>query len=127
MSIAHIIDKIKSKIAIDKFVFIYSFIIVVVAISAFVLGRISVNPKAVPIEALAIKGNQSRQVEYPASEDVGHAISQAGKQYLASKNGKLYYKVGCSGAKRISPKNIVYFNSASEAEYDGYKPDPKCK
>jgi len=42
--------------------------------------------------------------------------------YVASKNSKLYHRVGSSAANRISPANKVYFQSKAEAESKGFQP-----
>lgn len=47
--------------------------------------------------------------------------------YVASKNGKTYYPVSCSGARRIKEGNRVYFTSTSEAEQRGYTLSKTCK
>ncbi len=47
--------------------------------------------------------------------------------YVASRGGTSYYLPSCSGAKRISEKNKIYFESKVEAERLGYKPAKTCK
>jgi len=49
------------------------------------------------------------------------------KRYVASKNGKLYYSLGCSGAKRISEKNKIWFATSEEAEKSGFTFSSSCK
>jgi hypothetical protein len=46
--------------------------------------------------------------------------------YLASKNGTKYYLPTCSGAKRISETNKVWFPSAAAAAAAGYTPAANC-
>ncbi len=43
-------------------------------------------------------------------------------EYVASKWGKYFYSPRCREARRIKPKNRVWFNSWAEAEKAGYKP-----
>ena len=130
MSITDFTNKIKGIEKFDSFTLLYLFIVVFVGISAFGLGRLSV-------------GNVVKSaVFYPQSEgiiqtepQIGKIVSQQGvplnndsteKRYLASKNGKLYYSVGCSGAKRIAEKNIIWFSTTTEAELAGYKVSTSC-
>jgi len=47
--------------------------------------------------------------------------------YVASKNGKLYYKPSCPTVKRIKEENKVWFTTALEAEKAGYKLSTSCK
>ncbi len=46
---------------------------------------------------------------------------------VASKNGTKYYFVACSGAKRISEENKIYFATSSEAQKAGLSPAASCK
>ncbi len=52
--------------------------------------------------------------------------AETGK-YVASRGGTVYYLPTCSGAKRISEKNKIWFTSKEEAERLGYKPSKSCK
>ena len=46
--------------------------------------------------------------------------------YVASKNGTKYYSTGCSGAKRIKDANKVFFETANDAEAQGYSRASGC-
>jgi hypothetical protein len=48
-------------------------------------------------------------------------------KYVASKNGKVFHTADCSNAKRISPDNLVTYNSREDAEKDGKRPCKICK
>lgn len=48
-------------------------------------------------------------------------------QVVASKNGTKYHLPTCPGAKQISDKNKITFNSAEEARAAGYSPASNCK
>ena len=48
-------------------------------------------------------------------------------QFVASKNGKKYFTVGCSAAKTIKEENKVYFGSQDEAKKAGYEASTMCK
>ena len=46
---------------------------------------------------------------------------------LASKHGKKYYYLWCSGINNISFKNRIYFKDKTEAERVGYTLSSTCK
>ena len=48
-------------------------------------------------------------------------------KYVASKNSKVFHKPECSSANRISPKNLVGYNSRDEAIRAGKRPCKICK
>lgn len=130
MSIPNIIDKIKSKTGIDKLTLFYVTIIVGVGVGAFGLGRlsvldtgnvkgdISVTETGNLLENMASnKGDNSAEKEQGTQE----------KRYVASKNGKMYYSVGCSGGNRIKAENQIWFSTQSDAEKSGYTLASSCK
>lgn len=139
MSIPNIFNKIKSKFDIDKFTFMYFCIIVLVGFSSFGLGRLSVKsdisssnqiitqkveqtnvkPKELN-ESILIKKNEL------LPEFKNRELEQE-KKFVASKNGKLYYSLGCKAANRIKPENEVWFRSESDAIKSGYSASTSCK
>jgi len=130
MSIHNLIDKIKSKTGIDNMTFVYLLIIVGVGISSFGLGRLSVSDNSttkdnnMPIKQL------EGSTEGLNTKDGNTLITQvngAEKRYVASKNGKMYYSIGCSGANRIKPENEVWFATKEQAEKSGYALASACK
>ncbi len=153
MSIQNFLDKIKGIGSVDKVTVLYLFIMVIVGISSFSLGRLSVNASdslqreaGISVsagQASAIASGQSAGSQLPIGKKPATGItsvsgtsqtsassivqSQAGKNYVASKSGKLYYTVTCSGAKRIADKNKIYFSTTAEAEKSGYKFATYCK
>jgi len=46
--------------------------------------------------------------------------------YVASKTGKNYYFISCSGVKRIKEENRVFFNTKEDAENRGLIPSKTC-
>lgn len=46
---------------------------------------------------------------------------------VASKNGSKYYLISCSGAKRISEANKIYFATEQDAKDAGLSPSSTCK
>ena len=127
MSIPNLFHKIKSKIDIDKVAFMYLFIIVGVGIGSFGLGRLSTY------DTYGLNGSNlglNSTNNAPVKEDLiapKEVFSQGEKRYVASKNGKMYYSIGCSGAKRINPENEVWFGTASDAEKSGFTRASSCK
>lgn len=130
MSIPDSLDKIKGKINFDKTTVMYLFIIVGVGIGSFGLGRISVDyQKTEGINLATDKINNSILSQNANSNTIvlGAQEKQQGKRYVASKNGKMYYPLGCSGANRIKPENEVWFSTKEEAEKSGFTLSTTCK
>jgi len=127
MSIPNFINKIKGKINIDKFTFLYLIIIISVGISSFFLGRISSGIKEGEREGELLISENDKGIQYIDSSNEISTESQIEKRYVASKNGKMYYSLGCSGAKRIKPENEVWFSTKEEAEKSGYSLSSLCK
>jgi len=50
--------------------------------------------------------------------------AQTTGEYVASKNGKTYYKTSCSN--RIKDENKIYFQSESDAQKSGFTPSKTC-
>lgn len=50
--------------------------------------------------------------------------TQTTGEYVASKNGKTYYKTTCSN--RIKEENKIYFQSESDAQKSGFTPSKTC-
>jgi len=51
----------------------------------------------------------------------------AESKYVASKNSEVFHKPQCRWAKKISPKNLVGYNSTDEATKTGKRPCKLCK
>ncbi len=126
MSITDFVNKIKGVKLSQNFSIIYAFIIILVALSSFGLGRFSRqnDPQNEPISASQAPDISSASNVLNSQEG---ALNQGEKRYLASRNGKLYYTAGCSASKRIAEKNIVWFSTSREAEQAGYQLSSSCK
>ena len=70
-------------------------------------------------------GLPERQMEF--SESSGKSFNFAGSSFVASINGNNYYPSDCPSAKRIKEENMIWFESAQEAETQGYKPAQNCR
>jgi len=102
-------------------------IVLLVAISSFGLGRQSVNvAKQLPVQTAALP-NISKEAPTNTVETPTKTATNNEPMYVASKNGKAYHLLTCSGAKTISEKNKIYFQTKAEAEAAGYKPAGNCK
>jgi len=133
MSISDLMYKIKStfrSVDIDKVTLVYLCIIVGVGIGSFGLGRLSVDDNSNDSGSIIITENKDSLLSQDKNNydnSVIQPISSAERRYVASKNGKMYYPLGCSGAKRIKPENEVWFSTAEDAEKSGYTLSVTCK
>jgi len=109
-----------------------AFIIVLVALLSFGLGRLSA----------LYGGGEGIEIVYPESTQGGAAIlavrdgpspnplpppPEGGGYYVASKTGAKYHLPWCSGARSIKEENKIYFSSKEEAETAGYQPAGNCR
>lgn len=117
------------------------FIILLVGISSFYLGRLSNKPKSAENEGFLIQNNKSltsnalntlkpSQISpkepLPELEEY-KGVNLTGRQFFTSKRGKKYYPFGCSAGKGIKEENRIYFNTKEEAKSRGYTPSSSCK
>lgn len=129
-SINHVRSKIKETLSIiDRKDVYVSGIIILVAITSYILGALSVLNevrKPITIEQFelgkppidpTISGTQTNS---PISTD------SSKKVYVGSKNGTKYHLGTCSGAKTIAPANQVWFTTKEEAEKNGYTKAGNC-
>lgn len=101
--------------------------IILVALVFFGIGRLT-SPKSEPI---LIQNLDKASVEdlspyapERASED--RKIPDYEGKVLGSINSDKYHLPECPGAKQISEKNKIWFDSPEEAEKTGYKPAQNC-
>jgi hypothetical protein len=103
-------------------------IIALVAIIAFCLGRISkLSEEIEPVRVLNT-GQAASVVEtanQTENKDVNSPTNNV--QVVGSKSGTKYHLPSCPGAKQISEKNKITFNSIEEAQAKGYSPATNCK
>jgi hypothetical protein len=102
--------------------------IALLGIVSFGLGRLSAetNTEKVPV-TLCESIIQPETQQNEASAATSLTSPGATMQYVASKNGTVYHLPWCSGAKRISKENMVWFSTKTEAEKAGYRPAANCK
>lgn len=94
-------------------------VVVLVGLSAFGLGRLSVLGEGPRLLIQMPDGTQTASVQ-----QAGQAAISG--NFVASKSGTKYYLPSCSGASRIKEENKVWFASASAAEAAGYGPAANC-
>src|SRR5574344_756483 len=115
MSIHNFFNKIKENKAFDKTLFLFSVVIIAVALASFGLGRISSQlGKASALEGsiILVEGQEGG---FPSERE---GIPE--KRFVASKSGTKYYPLDCGGAKRIKEENKIWFATSKEAEKFGY-------
>lgn len=113
-------------------------VLILVAVISFALGRVSgLEEKREPVRVInsgEIKGisvdNSSPtlllQQEKGAEENISVPINSSGA-VVASKNGTKYHYPWCAGAKQISEKNKITFDSIEAARTAGYSPASNCQ
>lgn len=118
-------------------------IIVLVGVASFGLGRLSALPGKEPVriyqgeaEAAAAMADLPARPTKPESvqkvvrsivDKSAGATPSAEGNYVASKNGSVYYPPTCSGAARIKDENKIWFDSTTAAENAGYHAAANCK
>ena len=129
-SIQYFKDKIKGFGSLDKSLIFQAFIIIIVAIGSFLLGRISVDIKN--DAEVDIVSNQDIKLDISSKNypkiPIKTTLSQsdASGKYVASKNGKLYYRIGCGASSRIKNENKVFFDTMKDAEEGGFQGSSSC-
>lgn len=104
-------------------------VIILIAVIAFCLGRLSkIEERREPVRIISDSSGEVKGVYTEKIEGTNPPISadQSG-QVVASKNGTKYHYPWCAGAKQISEKNKITFNSIEEARTAGYTPASNCK
>jgi len=122
MSIGHIQEKIKEMLRFCEKRDIYTpFIIILVAVSSFSLGKTYHNVLSEPPVILSAVDMPKRTISIPVSGE-----NETGR-YVASKTGKKYHLLSCASAKSISEANRIWFDTKEAAEKAGYTPASNCK
>ncbi len=108
-------------------------ILVLVAIGAFGLGRLSkIEGSKVPIRIENAPQASASVVPEPPQVLENQSASAYGaeggnKNIVASKSGTKYYYTWCGGVQKISIANRIYFSSQQDAKAAGYTPSSTCK
>jgi hypothetical protein len=128
-SIYELCQKIKSFSQIFDRRELYTCLVVLcVAVSSFCLGRFSLLEASKPKISINMC-DLSPQIAFsqhetnPPKDEA--ALAQKG-QFVGSKSSNKYHLPECSGAKRITSANKIWFQSREEAEKAGYSPAGNC-
>jgi phosphatidylserine/phosphatidylglycerophosphate/cardiolipin synthase-like enzyme len=73
-----------------------------------------------PYEAKETGYSETRRAEAPTTPN---DISEG---FVSSKNSAVFHKSGCKSAAKISPKNLIHYNTRDEAIAAGKKPCHEC-
>jgi hypothetical protein len=108
------------------------FIIILVGLISFGLGRLSKNePKGdIKIEYIPQKVQVLQSVQTVAQiqeEKAVNTTNNSKRNFVASNRGKKYYPANCSAGKSIKEENRIYFETKEEAERKGYELSSSCK
>ncbi len=117
--------------------YLLALLIIVVSLTSFWLGRLSVEGGGAKAMGTSLSELQTATALEPVS---GTASTSLGTQtatesvttspeggYVASKNGTKYHLPWCGSAKQISEQNKIFFATKAEAEAAGYTPAGNCK
>jgi len=92
----------------------------------FVSDYSKANPAGVTVSDSNTAGKDSLKAAKERASSVAEQ-PPVGYEYAASKNSRVFHKADCAWAKRISPGNLVGYNSRDEAIKAGKRPCEKCK
>lgn len=102
-------------------------ILVLVALCAFGLGRLSVQVETRPHLLIHPPGDpKGVAVPTPYVSEAPKTVPVAEGNFYASKNGTKYYAAACASGGHIKPENQVWFLQASDAEAAGYSLATSC-
>ncbi len=110
-----------------------SLIVLLVALGAFGLGRLSVTEQKEPIRIIEPQEKESvssspslRVSPQTQTAAVSAVATKQGEEVVASKNGSVYHFPWCAGAQKMKEENKVKYASATEAKAAGLRPAANC-
>lgn len=114
----------------DEQYFTFS-LIVLVSLSAFGLGRLSVlqvQDTQASLYMIHATGTK-KALDISAEVEEVKSLQQVPKiqAFVGSKSGTVYYPAGCSGINRIKVENRVYFETIEEAVAVGRTRSSQCR
>lgn len=104
-------------------------LIIVVSISSFILGRMSLRHQQQTQKAVQIEYPPMLKTKYTPnrSQATGEKVGdKTSKHFVASQHGTKYYRLDCSGVNRINNENKVFFITQKKAREAGYEPSSRC-
>jgi hypothetical protein len=111
-------EKLKSWLANDTYFIVI--LLLLVGVSSFALGRLSVTQIPVPDTMVA----SLQQLPNLALENDINPVSDF--PVVVSRSGTKYHLLNCPGAQQIKSENKIEFPSAEAAEAAGYGPAANC-
>lgn len=108
------------------------FLIVLISLLSFQLGRISkttsepIKIEQARVQEIFSKNNPNIRIDPNNPNTENRGAEEIDFRVVASKNGTKYHFLWCSGAKRIKEANKIYFNSEEEAISAGYTLAGNC-
>ena len=118
-------EKLKSFFGTDAY--FYSFLLVLVALVSFALGKQSVLTEKVILDATPTVSTESQHLVPNREVLAAEASATAAlSSVIASKSGSKYHLPSCPGAKQIKESNKITFDSVAAAEAAGYTPAANC-
>ncbi len=127
--IANIIGKIKAWLKENEKDVVLAIGVFFIAVISFGLGALTKIGDNAPIIVEDSKyGSTSLTTGCATSSlSTSQIVNQnAAGIFVASVNGKYYHLPQCPGAKNISEKNKIWFQTKAEAESRGFKPASNC-
>lgn len=104
----------------------WALVIVLTASVSFGLGRLSkIEEARVPIKVEKSNVLASASAINLSDKEQGSEMPE--KSIVASKRGKKYHYIWCSGAKTIKEENKIFFATEAEAERAGYTLAANCQ
>lgn len=97
-------------------------LIIFTAIASFGLGRLSAGEEGPAPLITRMSASQTASAAMPDTPE-----GAVNGSVVASKSGSAYHLPWCPGASRISPQNLVSFESEQQAREAGYSPAKNCK
>lgn len=122
-SISQYLSKIKGKIGGKGDEALLVAIILLIALTAFGLGRLSAGEKAGGVK-ITQKVASTTTTALAKSHLLSRGLSGG---VITSKHGSAYHLPWCPGAEQIDPENIQWFASPRKAREAGYRPAKNCK
>lgn len=128
MSIHTLAQKIKASVGERRQTVIFAGILIFTAFSSFYVGYIAhiEGGTGVSNAPVLIDKEPARPTSTIPQIDSNTPVKATDGAYIASKNGTKYYPKACSGVKRIKEANRVYFETAADAEAQGYSLASGC-
>jgi hypothetical protein len=122
-----------SKIESLRTEFLTAVLLILVALGAFGLGRLSALESSRPeVKILSASALRSEgDIIETNNDEINNKAStpplNEGGKVIASKTGTKYHLPWCSGAKTIKEENKIWFDSYQDARDAGYLPASNCK